>query len=305
MTLVIQSSPGGGFDWYGRTLATYFEEYLPGDPTIQPENMSGAGGLEAYNYVGTADPDGYTFLLRDMLNSTTQQIGLPSEQVSYDVREYTEIASIAVTRMGWVQRADLPAVEDWDDFVELITTENIATSGVGHISHTGPIVMGSITGAWTQDDLDFVHYDGSGPMMAGISRGEAGSNFYTDATQVSYIEDGEDIEPVTSLHPERPEMAVWDSIPTIEEIGAPEADEIVDALGIPRPFSAPPGTPSDVQDILEEAFLSALNDEDFRAEAEEDGRPVDPLDAEETAALQETLYDVWLDQEELLSDLLG
>lgn len=303
--LAIQSSPGGGFDWYGRTLASYIEEYLPGDPTIQPENLSGAGGLEAYDHVGTADPDGSSILLRDMLNSTTQQIGLPSSQVMYDVREYTELATIAVTRMGWVQRSDLPPVDNWDDFVELMTTENIATAGVGHVSHTGPIVMGGLTGAWEQDDLNFVHYDGSGPMMAGISRGEAGSNFYTDVTQSSYINDGEDIEPITSLHPERPDIEFWDSVPTIEQLGAPEAGELVDALGIPRPFSAPSGTPGDIQDVLEEAILDSLNDDDFLAEAAENGRPVEPLDAAETAALQETLYDVWLDQEGLLTDLLG
>jgi len=140
--------------------------------------------------------------------------------------------------------------------------------------------------------------------MAGISRGEAGSNFYTDVTQVSYIEDGEDIEPVASMHPERPEMDIWDAAPTIEELGAPEAEEMVASLGIPRPFSAPPGTPSDIQDILEEAFLNALNDEDFLAEAEESGRPVDPLNAQETAELQATLYDAWIEQEDLLADLL-
>ena len=41
--LYIGYSPGGGYDAYARILARHMGEHIPGDPTIVPQNMPGAG----------------------------------------------------------------------------------------------------------------------------------------------------------------------------------------------------------------------------------------------------------------------
>jgi len=49
---------GGGFDTYARTLSRSMGKYIPGNPSVIVENMTGAGSLIAANHiyrVGKAD----------------------------------------------------------------------------------------------------------------------------------------------------------------------------------------------------------------------------------------------------------
>src|SRR5262249_44004245 len=41
VALAISFSPGGGYDLYARTLARHMGKYIPGNPTIVPQNMPG------------------------------------------------------------------------------------------------------------------------------------------------------------------------------------------------------------------------------------------------------------------------
>ena len=43
ITLAIGFTPGGGYDLYARHLARHMGKHIPGNPTIVPQNMAGAG----------------------------------------------------------------------------------------------------------------------------------------------------------------------------------------------------------------------------------------------------------------------
>jgi tripartite-type tricarboxylate transporter receptor subunit TctC len=45
LSVVIGHEAGTGFDLYGRALARHFGRFIPGHPTLVPENMPGRGGL--------------------------------------------------------------------------------------------------------------------------------------------------------------------------------------------------------------------------------------------------------------------
>jgi len=61
ITFVIGQSPGGGTDILARTWGPFFSKYLPGNPTVIVEAQTGAGGMQAVNYVyEKARPDGLT-----------------------------------------------------------------------------------------------------------------------------------------------------------------------------------------------------------------------------------------------------
>src|SRR3954464_10794686 len=62
MKFVIRSEPGGGYDLYSRLIGTYIVNHIPGRPTIIPQNMPGAGGLQAANFVGDLAPRDGTVL---------------------------------------------------------------------------------------------------------------------------------------------------------------------------------------------------------------------------------------------------
>src|SRR5262245_10629010 len=51
--LYIGYSVGGAYDLYARVLARHLGKHIPGNPTIVPNNMEGAGGLRHSNWLYT------------------------------------------------------------------------------------------------------------------------------------------------------------------------------------------------------------------------------------------------------------
>src|SRR5689334_20460721 len=62
--LLIGFGPTGGYDTYARTLARHMGKHIPGNPTVVPQNMPGAGGLKVANYIYNVAPkDGTAFAI--------------------------------------------------------------------------------------------------------------------------------------------------------------------------------------------------------------------------------------------------
>jgi hypothetical protein len=51
VTIFVATSPGGGYDFYGRLLARHIGKFLPGNPQVIVKNMPGAGGIVLANYL--------------------------------------------------------------------------------------------------------------------------------------------------------------------------------------------------------------------------------------------------------------
>lgn len=59
LTLTVGSAPGGSYDLYGRTLASFLPKHMPGNPSIIVQNMPGAGSIvAAQRLANTAPRDG-------------------------------------------------------------------------------------------------------------------------------------------------------------------------------------------------------------------------------------------------------
>lgn len=81
LRVVIGYAAGGGYDLYGRVLAEHFGRFVPGRPTIVPQNMPGAGSFVAAKFIHDVAPkDGTVFgcvsqtLPLDAAMSTKQDI---------------------------------------------------------------------------------------------------------------------------------------------------------------------------------------------------------------------------------------
>ena len=62
LQFVIAAGVGGGYDQWGRTIARHMGRYLPGNPTLVPQNMPAGGGIAASNHLFTTAPrDGTSF----------------------------------------------------------------------------------------------------------------------------------------------------------------------------------------------------------------------------------------------------
>ena len=51
LRVIVASSAGGGYDAYSRVLADHIVRFLPGHPKSVVQNMPGAGGLRAANFL--------------------------------------------------------------------------------------------------------------------------------------------------------------------------------------------------------------------------------------------------------------
>ena len=60
--LYVGYSVGGAYDLYARLLSRHLSKHIPGNPTIVPKNMDGAGSLRLANWLYNVAPkDGSAF----------------------------------------------------------------------------------------------------------------------------------------------------------------------------------------------------------------------------------------------------
>src|SRR5262245_13797324 len=54
--LLIGAPPAGGYDIYARVVGRHLGRHIPGQPTIVPKNMPGAGSARAAGFLSTVAP---------------------------------------------------------------------------------------------------------------------------------------------------------------------------------------------------------------------------------------------------------
>ena len=51
VTMSIGFGPGGGYDLWARVIARHIGAHLPGNPTVNAQNLEGAGSYRAANFI--------------------------------------------------------------------------------------------------------------------------------------------------------------------------------------------------------------------------------------------------------------
>jgi tripartite-type tricarboxylate transporter receptor subunit TctC len=92
ITILRGGQPGGTGDLQARALIPYLKKYIAGDPTIIVENMPGAAGRKAANYIyASAKPDGLTIGAVGAGLVVGPILGLPGTQ--YDLAKLVYLGS--------------------------------------------------------------------------------------------------------------------------------------------------------------------------------------------------------------------
>jgi hypothetical protein len=92
ITMLIGYTSGGGYDLYARVLSKHMGRHIPGNPSIVPQNMPGAGSLRVANVLyNTASKDGLTIGMIGRGMAMEPLIG--ASQPQYDARKFTWLGS--------------------------------------------------------------------------------------------------------------------------------------------------------------------------------------------------------------------
>src|SRR6266699_3118944 len=100
LTLFAGQPPGGGIDGEMRLVARFLGKFIPGEPSILPMNMQGAGGIILGKHLySVAKPDGLTLGMPGRTGFALAPV-ISAADTKYDLRKFTWIGSSASSNFG-------------------------------------------------------------------------------------------------------------------------------------------------------------------------------------------------------------
>jgi tripartite-type tricarboxylate transporter receptor subunit TctC len=293
VTYVVGLLAGDSTDLWARAVTRSMVKHIPGNPNIIVQNMPGAGGLIASNYIyGVAKPDGSTMGSVSAGHYFQQLAG--RKEAQFDWRKFTWVGSSSRHEYLFVMRADSP-YKSIEDIRTAKVPPKCSATGVGSASHVSLKLLEEGLG------LKFnivTGYKGGSEQDLAIERGEVQCRGITTAAFLGrspmqgWIKKG--FLRVLVQTPRRRNPRVPD-VPTIYELmdrfPVPEANRRValvllgtDSFGN-FPTVASPAIPADRVKTLREAYAKALKEPDLLEEARKRGWEVDHIPGEELEAL--------------------
>ena len=165
LRIVIGYAPGGGYDIYGRVFAENFGRYMPGNPTVVAQNMTGAGSFLAAKYIYSVAPqDGTSF------GSVAQTLPLDNA-MSADQKDLDASKMPYIGRL--VSNVDLGAGvpgAKFKDFTDARAREIVVgATGAASPGYLLPVALNQYAGA----KFKVVYgYKGSNDVLLAAERGE-------------------------------------------------------------------------------------------------------------------------------------
>ena len=289
--VIIGYPPAGSNDTYGRLLARHLGKHIPGNPTVVPKNMPGAGSFLAVNTVFNISPKDGTV------------IGIGAPTLTLDEKLGTQGVRYKTSELNWIGRVDslINMVFTWKNtpvktFAEAQKTQvTLSGTGAGSTVSIYPTVMNNVFG--TKFKL-IMGYKGSNEAMLAVERGEVeGHSTAFTALRLAkpdWIRDGSASIMVQFGLKRHPEMQ---NVPTAVELARNDEERqilraITSASEIGTAFFTTPGVPADRLETLRRAFDAMTKDPEFVAEAEKIKLSLGPMTGEEVQKLVKEVSDL-------------
>jgi len=287
--MIVGHSPGGGYDIYARLLARHLSPYVPGNPAIVVQNMTGAASLISANYVyGKAPKDGTVIGMIDRGLPLMAILGT-NPNVRFDPAKFT-----------WLGSASSFA----DDAFLLIARKDAAIKTVEDARQSSgtKLMVGVTADGATDKDVAVLFRDVLGFNLK-IIAGYRGGNEISLA-----LDRGEVDARLTALsgaNASRPAWFLPDSpmhvlvqfaratrhprfsdVRTARELAPdPASLTLVELAELPysisRPVAAPPGLPVGRATALAGAFRAVQRDAQYLEDAASLRLDVSPIDGDE------------------------
>src|SRR3954454_23330236 len=133
---------GGGYDFEARLLARFMKARIPGNPTLVPQNMIGAGGIKMANFLYSIAPqDGTAIGMFPGTLIAVQAVG--TEGAQYDANKFAWIgsATMSATTLTLWHTAGVRTFAEAQGR-ELV----VAASNKGAITYTYPRMLNEFLG---------------------------------------------------------------------------------------------------------------------------------------------------------------
>ena len=310
--IIVGYPAGDTNDQWPRLFAQYMPKFIPGNPVIIVQNMTGGGSLIAANYVYTVGKnDGLTLgwvspaLYFDQLAAR--------KEVQFDWPKFTWVGTPVESEHLLYMRTDSP-YKNIEDIRNAKEPPRCGATGVSSTGHYVPKLMEETIGT----KFNIVSgYQGGGPVDLAVEKGELQCRALT-------IESYFNREPFHTWRKtgftrvivqtgRKPDSRLADTplfAELMEKYKTPEAGKrlakvVLAAGAFGRPMVASPGIPPDRVRILRDAFNKATKDPEFIAETKKRKFDLEPVPAEELESLSKEVVNQPADIVERMKKLLA
>jgi tripartite-type tricarboxylate transporter receptor subunit TctC len=287
VNVLIGVGVGGEYDLHARLVARYIGKHIPGNPTLVPQNMLGAGGAKMAAYLADVAPkDGTNIGMIANNFPAMQAAGL--EVIRFDMGKFQWIGSISPTveTMTVWRTAGINSIE------EARQKEIVAgASGKGAITYSFPAMLNDFLG--TKFKI-VAGYQGGNAINLAMERGEvqARNNTWSSwkVTKPDWLKAG-DIKVLVYAGPKPKDLP---GVPAVRDLVKSEDDRrivdlIVSGTELGRPLAFAGGVPADRVAAVRQAFMSTMTDPEFMKEAAKLQIEIEPVTGEH---MQKVVADV-------------
>jgi tripartite-type tricarboxylate transporter receptor subunit TctC len=289
LRMLIGYGPGGGYDIYARLVAEFLPKHIPGNPTIVPQNMPGAGSFAAAKFMIDAAPKDGTVL--GTLAQTLALDVLVNPANAIDITKFSYLGRVT-TNFDVGAALARTGIKSFEDVRQ--RAYNVGASGGGSTTVIFPLALNGYAGA----KFKLVRgYKGTNEILLAMERGEVDivGAYGLPGILVSkpgWIEKG---EAAIIYQASLKRHSLLPNVPTLPELATSDDGKLVlravsSTSEFGRSIMTTPGVPADRLAALREAFRAMLNDPEFLATCKQRGLLVEPGTGEELDALvRETL----------------
>src|SRR5215212_3346113 len=282
---ILSAGAGGGYSSYAHVFAPYLSAHIPGKPNIVVQNMPGAGGIRAMQYLSSVAPkDGTTIGLVHSSVPYAPLYGIKG--ANFDPRKMQWIGSIN-SATGICVSWTASGISKWQDLFD--KEYIVGGTGAGSQMETMPSMINKLFGT----KIKIVSgYKGGNDVYLAMERGEVhgrcgGLIASMSSTRPEWLPQKKVNIPI-QLALKR--TSKFPDVPAIVEFANDEKTKQVLALifspqAMDRPVLLPPGAPADKVAALRKAFKEAVEDPRFIEEAKRAKLEVDYVSGEEVAEI--------------------
>ena len=95
LVVICSSAAGGGYDQLARLLSRHIARHIPGEPSVVVQNMPGAEGIKAANYIYHLAPQDGTYIGGLARTITMSKVyGLHDHGVQFDLEKFHWLGSL-------------------------------------------------------------------------------------------------------------------------------------------------------------------------------------------------------------------